>query len=191
MNRFLILALLILPFSAHAGSFLFSSSDEARKAAPNPSDRETVARPPCTSCSHQRQREPYRIASPLLIKAKRADMRTPVWKTFARNFAQCAPGCQPVGTNVHRPHNGRKSCHHVDRAIDVFGMSCGGKRYMSGSRAFGRMVSCMRGKMPTIYQQAHKIRAARARGERISAGLLTDAHYDHAHFSIGCYGGFY
>jgi hypothetical protein len=141
-------------------------------------DTDTESQPPCRNCSPQR-RPQVRITVSTRVISTASNMRTPIWGPFARNFAICAPGCQPARMGIHRPEDGRRSCHHSDRAIDVGAMICGGRAYTAYTARFGQMVACMRQKMPTLYQQWHK----RARyGD-------TQAHFDHAHFSIRCYGG--
>lgn len=109
--------------------------------------------------------------------AEANSQRSPVWKTFAKNFAACAPGCSPVQYNVWRHHD-HGSCHSQGAAIDVFGMKCDddGRTHMSINRAprFESMVKCMRSKMPTLHRNGRHV---------------TQGHHDHAHFSIGCFGG--
>jgi hypothetical protein len=163
---------------------------EKRKARPVPpvrrprptvvdDDTDTESQPPCRNCSPQRRPTQTRITVSTRVVSTPSNMRTPVWPTFARNFEICAPGCQPARMGIHRPEDGRRSCHHSNRAIDVGAMICGGRAYTAYTSRFGQMVACMRRRMPTIYQQWHK----RARyGD-------TQAHFDHAHFSIRCYGG--
>lgn len=146
-------------------------------------DRETESRPACPggNCrpvARATQRQPIPVYGGRVMSTPR-NMRTPIWAPFARNFEACAPGCQPLQVGIHREPNGRMSCHHSARAIDVGGMVCGGRVYTAmGNGRFGQMVSCMRRRMPTLYRQAHKRHLG-----------VTQAHYDHAHFSIGCYGG--
>jgi len=152
---------------------------------------ETEARPPCRNCTPNRP-PAVRITvrqnpPPVAIRSTPANMATPIWQPFARAFAACAPGCQPAQIGIHRAPNGRMSCHHSNRAIDVGAMICGGRVYRAiDNGRFGQMVSCMRntfmrqGKSQNsvLYRQSHK----RHLGPTV-------AHYDHVHISIGCHGG--
>jgi|GEM_PF-4275581 len=167
-----------------------SKPSRPRSVSPNPrrsipaGENETEGRPPCPTCGTRPAARPVPRPAPIAyprvaVTSTRQNMSTPIWAPFARNFAICAPGCQPAQIGIHRPPNGARSCHHSDRAIDVGAMICGGTVYraINGGR-FTQMVTCMRSKMTTLYQQAHKRHLG-----------VTLAHYDHAHFSIGCYGG--
>jgi hypothetical protein len=98
----------------------------------------------------------------------------PIWASFVGKFRQCAKGCVPYIVSVNRP--GTVSCHNGGKAIDVGGLVCSGKTYMAIKRGrFDTFVGCMKGKMKTLYRQAHKLHLG-----------ITQAHYDHAHFSNGC-----
>jgi hypothetical protein len=98
----------------------------------------------------------------------------PIWASFVGKFRQCAKGCVPYIVSVNRP--GAVSCHNGGKAIDVGGLVCSGKTYMAIKRGrFDTFVGCMKGKMKTLYRQAHKLHLG-----------ITQAHYDHAHFSNGC-----
>jgi hypothetical protein len=150
---------------------------------PPAEDIETESRPSCPSgnCSPQRratQGRHIQVYGGRVMSTAR-NMATPIWAPFARSFEACAPGCQPVQIGIHREPNGRRSCHHSARAIDVGAMVCGGRIYRAiDNGRFGQMVSCMRSRLRTLYRQPHR--------RHLGA---SQAHYDHAHFSIGCYGG--
>lgn len=104
------------------------------------------------------------------IMTFRSTQSAPVWGPFIRNLASCAPGCKPVGFHAYR--NQRKSCHYSGRALDVFGISCGGKTHyaISGGK-YASMVQCMKRKMRVLYRNGPG---------------RTSGHHDHAHFSLGC-----
>ncbi len=94
----------------------------------------------------------------------------PIWPSFVAKFRQCAKGCIPYIVSVKR--EGAVSCHSGGRAIDVGGLVCGGTTHMAINRGrYDSFVSCMKGKMKTLYRN----------GPGITAG-----HHDHAHFSNGC-----
>lgn len=127
----------------------------------------------CRNCSRQRQKTQH-IHTGVRITAREDIVDSPIWNSFKRNFAACAPGCQPTGMGVWRSKIDRPkpSCHHNGQAIDVAGMICSGVQYRSiresryGVGPFSDMVRCMRGRMKTLWRVAD--------------------HYDHAHFSNGC-----
>lgn len=145
-------------------------------------DEDSEGKPPCIGCGERTKKTGRYIdvAAMGRVQSTSSNMRSAVWNTFARTFSQCAPGCQPAQVGVFRDSGGR-SCHDSGRAIDLGAMICGGRVYkaINGGR-FSQMVSCMRPKMKTLYQEGHKRHAG-----------VTLAHYDHAHFSIGCHGGTY
>ena len=97
--------------------------------------------------------------------------RAPIWGSFIANFKSCAPGCVPArfGTYGRRA---RASCHTSGRAVDVGAIVCGGQAHpaIRGGR-FAQFVSCMRGRMKTLYRNGRHV---------------TQGHHDHAHFSNGC-----
>lgn len=97
--------------------------------------------------------------------------RAPIWGSFISNFKSCAPGCVPArfGTYGRRAN---ASCHTSGRAVDVGAIVCRGQTYpaIRGGR-FAEFVSCMRGRMKTLYRN----------GRHVTLG-----HHDHAHFSNGC-----
>lgn len=148
-------------------------------------DDDTESRPPCRNCSRNRPDRRDRIVarySPDEVAGTPYMKTAPVWNTFARNWAYCAPGCQPAKIGIDREPNGSRSCHITRRAIDVSAMVCPGRGTFTGyAGEFAAVVSCMKQRMPTIYRQYYK----RAQvGDRL-------AHFDHAHFSIGCGRGYY
>jgi hypothetical protein len=102
---------------------------------------------------------------------ERLAQRSPIWKSFIRNFNRCAPGCEPMQYATYG-HRDNLSCHPSGEAIDVHAMVCNGSKYRAIDRGrFEDMVDCMRGKMVTLYRNGwHK----------------TKGHHDHAHFSNGC-----
>lgn len=97
--------------------------------------------------------------------------RAPIWGSFMANFKKCAPGCVPANYGTYGKR-GNRSCHPSGRAVDVGAIICGGKTHtaLAGGK-FATFVSCMRGKMKTLYRDGK----ARTKG-----------HHDHAHFSNGC-----
>lgn len=96
----------------------------------------------------------------------------PIWGPFMSRFRQCAPGCSPwnYGTWGHRS---KPTCHSTGEAIDVGGISCGGKIYAAINRGrFATFVQCMAKKgMRKLY---------------FNGPDVTQGHKDHAHFSFGC-----
>ena len=147
-------------------------------------------------------RERATPAELLVVRARTRDEQrsqgAPVWNTFLHNFKICAPGCQPAdyGTFGSRGNN---SCHPSGRAIDIHKMVCGGRVFtaIANQPEFRSMVACMgsapgnrtksqrpvapvRGLLPmrTLYQNKDPRRYG-----------VTQAHYDHAHFSITCFNG--
>ena len=97
--------------------------------------------------------------------------RAPIWNSFIRNFKQCAPGCEPAQYAAFG-HRDNLSCHPTGEAIDVGAMICEGRTYRAIDRGrFEEMVTCMRGKMKTLYRNGWHV---------------TKGHHDHAHFSDGC-----
>ncbi len=121
--------------------------------------------------------------------------RTPIWGPFYARFKQCRPDCEPIGYSVHRSRsrNGRPSCHHSDRAIDMFGMACRDGVHMAinstkTSGPIAILTNCM---------MANK-RPAPGKNLRVHEGLgclwhngpdIRLGHQNHVHFSIGCGGG--
>ena len=95
----------------------------------------------------------------------------PIWNRFYKDFKKCAPDCEPAqyGTWGSR---GNASCHPSGQAVDVGAIKCGGTLHTAlGGGKFATFVSCMRGKMKTLYRNGkHR----------------TKGHHDHAHFSYGC-----
>lgn len=120
--------------------------------------------------------------------AERSAQSSAAWTTFYRLFKQCAPNCEP--TNYDAFAHNRYSCHNQGRAIDLHGMVCGGQvisaiQERNQSGPFDQMVKCVQGlgknpssRMIVLWHQHN------GRG-------VTRDHYDHAHFSIGCYNGRY
>ncbi len=140
-------------------------------------DDETDARytPRCTNCSRPPVQAHIHIG--VRVTARADILRSPIWASFARNFAACAPGCQPVNGSMgvwRDPHaRPRPSCHHSGQAIDIGAMKCSdGRTYRASAESrtgrgrFSDMVRCMSRSMKTLYMRAD--------------------HYDHAHFSNGC-----
>ena len=82
--------------------------------------------------------------------------------------------CLPVGLGVYNKDGSTRSCHNSGRAIDVMGVKCGSRPVSKPyGKVYDTMVKCMRKKFyKTIFKDG---------------GL----HEDHAHFSLGCYGGSY
>lgn len=104
--------------------------------------------------------------------------RFDVWDPFYQKFKRCEPECEPIVNNLHRPGDPR--CHGVGRAIDIEGMNCGGRRFRAiDNGRFEQMVMCMKHqqKMLTLWHN----------GPRSDE---TGAHWDHAHFGIGCHSGY-
>lgn len=96
----------------------------------------------------------------------------PIWSGFYKNFKACAPDCEPANWGTYGTRGGRCTCHSSGHAIDVGALSCGGKMYPAIKRGrFDTFVSCMKGKMKTLYRN----------GKDDTLG-----HRDHAHFSFGC-----
>jgi len=101
--------------------------------------------------------------------------RGAICNPFYKKFKECEPGCEPTNTYTGRPED-PGSCHHQHRAYDFMGFKCDGKLYkpLGVSKAvrdrYFKAVACIRrGIKHTIWQSAN--------------------HYDHAHFSLGCYVG--
>lgn len=121
--------------------------------------------------------------------AERSAQNSAAWPTFYRLFKQCAPNCEPTSYDAFA-HN-RYSCHNQGRAIDLHGMVCGGQVFMAiqdrnQSGPFDKMVRCVQGlgqnpssRMIVLWHQNNGRRG------------VTQDHYDHGHFSIGCYNGSY
>lgn len=139
--------------------------------------------------------EPYRVEAPaeVIRVASRSGGSincgtAAICGTFNRRLSKC--GCKIGPPRITRQKRGGKSCHNTGRAIDVMSIYCGGKKYMGVSSRYAKWVRCMAptvknskrgvrsgGGMTVLFQQSHK----RKQG-------VTKAHYDHAHFSIGCGG---
>lgn len=120
--------------------------------------------------------------------AERAAQNSAAWPTFYRLFKQCAPNCEPTKYEAFA-HN-RYSCHNQGRAIDLHAMVCGGQvisaiQERNQSGPFDQMVRCIQnlGKNPGT-------RMVALWHQHNGRGITRD-HYDHAHFSIGCYNGSY
>lgn len=108
--------------------------------------------------------------------AERSAQKAPVWNPFIKALKVCAPGCEPIQYSAYRGHG--KTCHRTGTALDVFGIKCGGRTYMAiNGGKYAEMVKCMKGKMKKVLYR---------NGRDITLG-----HHNHAHFSIGCYGGTY
>ncbi len=118
-----------------------------------------------------------------------------IWKPFMRNFQACAPGCEPANySGLPR----RSIPAAPGRALDVHAMICGGRQtYKAINQGrFSQMVACMQQKgalaFPPISKNNHRrmikgeLVVLFQNGDPMSEGV-TQAHYDHAHFSIGCY----
>lgn len=121
---------------------------------------------------------------------------TPIWRPFYSRFKACRPDCEPIEYNVHRNGGGR-SCHHSDRAIDVFGFRCrDGSTHRAiqssaNSGPFADLVNCMVG--PGRAPGTSSVRGSRQIGLYAlwhNGSDVTQGHKNHGHFSIGC-GGFY
>jgi hypothetical protein len=118
----------------------------------------------------------------------------PIWKPFMARFKQCARHCEPTGYHTWGGR-GNASCHPEGLAIDISGMYCSddGRHYGAKDRwdRFQEMVECMKTKM--LFSRIHR----NGRREIISGVLYrenknrgeTRDHWDHAHFSLGCQGG--
>lgn len=110
----------------------------------------------------------------------------PICSPFYKALKACEPTCEPINYTSHNNRgDGGQSCHNSGRAIDVFGIKCSdtGKSYMAigGSDRFKSLVKCARGKgLVVLYQN----KSPKKYG-------ITQAHYDHGHFSIKCHGGSY
>lgn len=110
--------------------------------------------------------------------------KPPIWDYFMENLQACEPGCVPIqyftfGPRFNEDGSRKRSCHDSGRAIDVFGIKCSDGVHMAtehGGR-YERMVARMKRRMKGYGRVYYRNGRGRTRG-----------HFDHAHFSIGCYG---
>lgn len=114
---------------------------------------------------------------------------TPIWGPFYAKFKKCAlevtgsSKCEPYNYGIYRPSS---MCHGVSRAIDVHAMRClpesgEGQAVIHTALQngkFAQLSECMkRDGMKTIWHQCFI---------NCNPFNVTNHHYDHAHFSIGC-----
>lgn len=110
----------------------------------------------------------------------------PICSPFYKALKACEPTCEPINyTSYNNRGDGGVSCHNTGRAVDVFGIKCSdtGKSYMAigNSQRFRDLVKCARQKgLVVLYRNKNPHKCG-----------ITQAHYDHAHFSIKCHGGKY
>jgi hypothetical protein len=110
----------------------------------------------------------------------------PICSPFYKALKACEPTCEPINyTSYNNRGDGGRSCHNSGRAIDVFGIKCSdtGKSYMAigNSQRFRDLIKCSRQKgLVVLYRNKNPHKCG-----------ITQAHYDHAHFSIKCHGGKY
>lgn len=105
---------------------------------------------------------------------------SPMWTAFYQRFTQCRPdpSCEPTKFHIFRPGS---MCHSQSKAMDLFAMKCAdGLHTALQNGKFAQMVQCVRGKgMKVLWRECH-----------INCGSfnVTNYHYDHGHFSVGCPG---
>lgn len=111
------------------------------------------------------------------------------YRPLQKAMEYCAPGCEPWNMGGHRDDD--ESCHGYNTAIDVMAVRCGGQVYQMGDPKFEEVGQCMRDnfhkkngsfviwhqKLPRSYDyMSYKQQRA----------YLTQRHWDHFHFSLGC-----
>lgn len=115
----------------------------------------------------------------------------PIFPKFKRVFGDCAPvGCDTGRGHTHGTR-GRASCHTTGDAIDLHSIRCNGQEYGSNHPVFTRLVRCIQ----TRFYRGQRWKALHrdSRGNCAGVGphsrisLVTSCHWDHAHFSLGCW----
>lgn len=131
-------------------------------------------------------------------KTNQYDRNTEFFKKFQQVFLKCSGGCDAGRAHVHRhpgyhsDQNGNRvrnritSCHHRNEAIDVHALVCNGVEYSAYTNRFKKFVDCVKGesyqgkKWKTLFRDSRKS----CQGANINH---TSCHYNHAHFSLGCW----
>ncbi len=115
------------------------------------------------------------------------DRKAPIFPKFQQVFNQCAEGCNAGRAHCYGQRNNR-TCHSTGDAIDVHGLICGGVTYNAYSDRFKKFVSCVKSKSykgtrwKALYRQTDKRNGCNSSGRN-----HTTCHWDHAHFSLGCW----
>lgn len=134
---------------------------------------------------------------PIFTDTSKRDRRAPIFTKFQKVFKECSGGCDAAWAHTYRS-GAKNSCHAAGHAIDVHGVICNGVKRSAASKRFQKIVNCIRGKSykgrrwTALHRENTliKSRGGKVRRDCRGAGPTrkqTHCHWDHAHFSVGCW----
>jgi hypothetical protein len=124
---------------------------------------------------------------PVFTNTSKKDRNSPVFAKFQKVFKECSQNCDAAWAHTYG-ERGHTSCHTTGEALDLHGLICNGKTYGATSEVFNKLVACVRTKSVggRKWKVLHKQSTGSCKGAN-TKNKATDCHWDHAHFSPGCW----
>lgn len=149
-------------------------------SAPKTSLRPPVLSRPASPSSPIVPREPGQFT-----KITTSDRNSPIFPKFQEVFELCRKGCDAGWAHCYRSGSSR-SCHSTGDAMDLHGLVCGGIKYSAYTQRFAEFVACVRNhsyqgkRWKVLFRQTTGSCAGSNRDQ-------TKCHFDHGHFTLGCW----